>query len=338
MTLRVLFRADGGAPIGEGHLMRTFALAQHVQERGGSASLLTSEVPSLGAAVWRDAGMTVDVRSTEPGGIRDADQTLALASETKADWLVTDGYFFRDDFYERVRSGRAPILAFHDMCDRKLPVDIFVNQNPGAEERCAHLNHPVDLLGTDYIVLRSQLRHGKRAAKQDKPNLLITLGGSDTENLALDAASAIASRAPNVATTLICTGGQAALTEASEWARAQSGNFSVRPAGDITGEMLNCHLAITAAGTTSLELASLGVPAVLVVTADNQWPGALLLEKAGCARVAGDGRRALQAAAEIAADLVFDAPRLHAMSLRGRALVDGRGVERIFDAMAAYRR
>jgi len=95
-------------------------------------------------------------------------------------------------------------------------------------------------------------------------------------------------------------------------------------------------VAVTAAGSTSWELAATGLPALQLVIADNQIPIAAALHRAGVTISLGDCRTVTPG--DIAAalrTLLPDRARREEMSARGRRLVDGRGVSRVAAALGA---
>jgi spore coat polysaccharide biosynthesis predicted glycosyltransferase SpsG len=93
-----------------------------------------------------------------------------------------------------------------------------------------------------------------------------------------------------------------------------------------------CDLAIGAGGTTSWERCCLGVPTLLVVTADNQRHNATQLQRAGAALAVGNDLSSLAAETE---SLISDPERLRIMARAAAALVDGLGAGRVADAMAS---
>ena len=107
-------------------------------------------------------------------------------------------------------------------------------------------------------------------------------------------------------------------------------------ARDMPRRMAWADLAVTAAGSTSWELARVGTPQIAIVLADNQRPIARGLTDAGLAVSLGwhadvtDDR-----IADAVAALVGDAGRRDELSRRGRELVDGRGASRVVAAMGA---
>jgi spore coat polysaccharide biosynthesis predicted glycosyltransferase SpsG len=99
---------------------------------------------------------------------------------------------------------------------------------------------------------------------------------------------------------------------------------------DMAARLAACDLAVTAAGGTLLELARVGTPALAIVVADNQAPGARALADAGA--TVNLGRHDTLDAAAIGAavaDLAGDPARRGALARRGAELVDGQGAARV---------
>ncbi|MDP6781724.1 MAG: glycosyltransferase, partial [Alphaproteobacteria bacterium] len=164
-------------------------------------------------------------------------------------------------------------------------------------------------------------------------HLLVTFGGYDEDNLALAAMRELAGVEAPFAATVICSADADGLAEAQTFAASHPDRFRVLPPGDIVPLMAVADLALCAGGTTALELASLGVPMVLVTVADNQESGAAALAGAGCARLAGRGIGALPDAARALGDLLRDAAACKDMGRAGTTLVDGNGAARISEAI-----
>ncbi|MFB6255831.1 MAG: glycosyltransferase [Haloplanus sp.] len=93
--------------------------------------------------------------------------------------------------------------------------------------------------------------------------------------------------------------------------------------------MFHADLAVSATGTTIYELLALGTPTVGLPQADNQEPIADALAERE-AIVVPDGKTRLSDAIR---DLAADADRRRTLRERGRALVDGEGVHRVYDAV-----
>jgi len=98
--------------------------------------------------------------------------------------------------------------------------------------------------------------------------------------------------------------------------------------------MAEADLAVSAAGTTALELAFLGVPSVLVSVASNQRPTAEALAERGASVDLGDRRGVgAEALRSTVLRLLASPETRRSMRSRGREILDGRGVERVAEAL-----
>ena len=103
---------------------------------------------------------------------------------------------------------------------------------------------------------------------------------------------------------------------------------------DMASLMAEADIAVGAGGTTSWERCAVGLPSIIVVTADNQRTVAAELVRAGGAELLGDWTTvsAQQIAGAVAA-LAGDALRRLAMSEAAAAICDGRGTDRVIEAI-----
>ena len=331
--MNILFRADASTEIGSGHPMRCLGLAQYLQDEGASCSLFTTAINEPAVARWREEKINIEEQLAGRGSLEDAAATLAVAAATGAQWIMADGYDFGLHWQRAAKEGGAGLLCFDDLGEATFAADLVVNQNPGAQDLSYDMEDGHVLAGADYVVLRRDIRRLKRQAPSTQPHLLVTFGGYDAGNLALATMKELTRLETPFTATVICTAGDRGLKEAKNFAASQSETFRVLPPSDIVPLMAAVDLALCAGGTTALELASLGVPMVLVTVADNQEPGAAALAVAGCARLAGYGVAALGAASKFVDDLLCDSATREKMNRAGITLVDGRGVARICKAM-----
>jgi spore coat polysaccharide biosynthesis predicted glycosyltransferase SpsG len=114
------------------------------------------------------------------------------------------------------------------------------------------------------------------------------------------------------------------------------GQARVIPPTDRLPELMaEADLVLTAAGSASWELLHLGVPTALTWVAANQLVGYEALVSAGLA--AGLGPEPGPAAVATLARLLATPTLREEYGRRGRDLIDGRGRERVADALLAIR-
>jgi spore coat polysaccharide biosynthesis predicted glycosyltransferase SpsG len=104
--------------------------------------------------------------------------------------------------------------------------------------------------------------------------------------------------------------------------------------GEVAAALAAAGAAVSAAGTSAWELLCLGVPAALVVVADDQRLPAALIDAARAAVVLGPVDEAL-AGGLAGLEALLDPVERDRLSAAGRALVDGRGPERVVEVLCS---
>jgi spore coat polysaccharide biosynthesis predicted glycosyltransferase SpsG len=95
-----------------------------------------------------------------------------------------------------------------------------------------------------------------------------------------------------------------------------------------------CDLAITAGGSTLWELAYFHVPAIVILTAENQEPAMMRLDRNGACRCLGYGARLSAGTIAVAVESLCGDPTARAALAAGlAATTDGRGAQRVLAAM-----
>ena len=341
-------RADAGLSIGIGHLMRCLALAQAWQERGGAVTFVTAPgQPALQSRFVRE-GFAVHALKALPGTLADAVETLATAAT--GGWLVVDGYQFRTDYLMALKAGKCRVLAVDDLGAIDLePADLVLNQNMqatadlyGGRVAASRL-----LLGNSFALLRREFLRERSIAvaagvkfSRDgvARNVVITLGGSDPGNVTGRILELLAGfRDVRLHVTAIVGPANPHLP------LIQSSAAQLQPAHEVTlvtdppdfpALLARADVALSAAGSSCWELACLGVPMLLIVTADNQRASAAALAAARMASVVGGelAEELLPALRTLLTDPALRRRLSHAAAL----LIDGRGAGRVSERMATF--
>lgn len=99
---------------------------------------------------------------------------------------------------------------------------------------------------------------------------------------------------------------------------------------DVGRLMVSCHAAVIAYGTTALEAACVGLPAVYVAGTDGHAIGARALAEAGCGVYAGVRGSVRESDVALSLEQLLAAPdRREQMRRAGMELVDGHGARRV---------
>lgn len=339
--MHLIFRADAGKQIGSGHLMRSLALAQSWQELGGEVIFVTNCESIALIEKLKNAGFKiVKIENSYPHP-SDLEITKKILSQHPNSWCIVDGYHFDSDYYDSIRKDGNRVLAVDDTVRLAFyDVDAILNQNINAEE----LDHKcppetVALLGTKYTMLRQEFL--KRQDRQHEiaeiaQKILITMGGSDFQNQTLKAIRAIEKLAiKNLQIRAVVGSSNPHLAELEKIIENSSAHIELIRNAENMAELMNwADLAISAAGSTCWELCFMGVPTVLIVTADNQIDLAEGLGETDFAENLGWFEKvSVEDVADTLSQILPDKQRRKKMSKTGQTIVDGKGTKRIIDIL-----
>jgi UDP-2,4-diacetamido-2,4,6-trideoxy-beta-L-altropyranose hydrolase len=334
---RVVVRADGDAAIGLGHVMRCLALADRLIERGASVTFVTrSGEPAVLDRIAAQGCAVVPLPRRDDRAA-DLDALLKQAAVTGATAAVVDVQGVDRPSQAAIRAAGLRLTVIDDLA-HSFVADVVLNQNLGAEPAAYRVEpHTRLLLGPRYALLRRAFTGRRATPAGGPPRVLLTMGGGDGDNVTLRALREADALEADFALDVLL--GPAFPHGESVSAAARSARHPVRihrDPPDVPGLMAGATLALSAAGSTCWELAHLGLPAVLLVLADNQEAVAAGLHAAGFAislgEAGGDFGPALR---EALGGLLADATRRSAMAAVGRRLVDGEGAARVAAAVMA---
>jgi UDP-2,4-diacetamido-2,4,6-trideoxy-beta-L-altropyranose hydrolase len=331
----LLIRADASLAIGMGHVMRCLALAQAWQEAGGTVSLAVAELPDALSPRVTAEGVSLSRIHATPGGSEDAAETIAQAHLLTADWVVIDGDRFGSDFLETVRAAGFRVLLIDDFADRdSFPADLIVNPDLDDGEPYRRRGASARLLmGPSYVLLRREFRQEteNKEIRQAGNRILVTLGGSDPENLTPRIADVLAHCSDLEVTVIVGAG----YDKGHELQKLRASNLRVvfNPP-NMAQFMKESDQAIIVGGGTLWELLSMGCAVLSYSRNIMQAHGIQALSHRGAVVDMGEtchfDRAKLVASVKELADSHRVRERMRDL---GRALVDGLGAARVVEAM-----
>ena len=339
---QLLIRADASVVMGTGHVMRCLALAQAWQDDGGRAVCATvAPASSVRERLLKESVEMHEIPG--PAGTReDAVQTSVLAREQEAAWVVVDGYQFGADYQQALRSAGLKVLFLDDYGHAgHYCADVVLNQNLSADVSAykSRENYARLFLGPKYCLLRREFNAWRQWKREIVPvghRVLVTMGGSDPENFTARAIDALNLIEDDELEAAVVVGGSNTRFEMMERIAAKGGKkISLhRDISNMAELMAWADVAVSSAGTTCWEICLLGLPAVLVDVAENQTPVAQQLDRRGCAvHLGGPKDISAQVLAKRTESLLRSNEERQAMSSRCRALVDGKGAERVVEVL-----
>ena len=337
----MLLRADGSAEMGLGHISRMATLAAAARASGIEVLFAVHASCKLAAESLGSRGFAVATISALAGSEADAAETSRLAAASSAEIALVDGYQFGEAYFRVLGRGRLFLGYVDDLfaptggCDLVLNTNVYAEPGPyrAPAGRTLLLGPRYALLAASFVAARRPPRAGAAA------RLLVTFGGSDlgrqTEKVLASLAEVDPARGPLDVQVVL----GAATDHASEVRALTAGCRPhrvtvVHAATDMAARMSWADLAITAGGTTCLELSCIGIPSLVIAVADNQRRVAEGFGRLGLMRSLGWYEQV--SVAQIAAELTAlrEDPEARVRMVRAQhEAVDGRGAPRVVEAI-----
>ena len=172
--------------------------------------------------------------------------------------------------------------------------DLVLNQNIHANARLYSKREPAMrlLLGPRYAMLRRefrQWRNWQREIPATGRKILVTLGGSDPNNLTGRVIEAIQQLSNPDSETVVLVGGSNPHLCSVEASIQKESMRLIVDATRVSEWMTWADVAVAGAGTTFWEMCFLGLPGILLVVAENQQSVAAAANNMGIARSLGKG-------------------------------------------------
>jgi UDP-2,4-diacetamido-2,4,6-trideoxy-beta-L-altropyranose hydrolase len=327
--MRLAIRADATLQMGTGHLMRCLALGQAWQDSGGTVDLVTSCQNEALTGRLRSEGFIVHLLSASPE-LKAFESIFRCASKVP---LVLDGYQFDHEYQRSARAVFRPVVAVDDL--GSLPMyyaDLVLNQNIYAPElKYACQPYTRLLLGCKWVLLRREFRRRgqlPRTTPKIGRRLLVTLGGSDPDNVTAKVLRALAAShwADRLEAIVVVGAANPHLATLNALANSLRGAQVQAGVSDMSALMEWAEVAVIGGGSTCWETLFMGLPSIIISLADNQVPSAEALSSRGAAINLGWHRDLETGEITSAIDALLESRKCREkLAAAGCNLVDGQG-------------
>ena len=326
-----VLRFDAGINIGGGHAVRCLALADDLAHAGWRCSLaIGPETLAAVPGITRSDHAYIEVTPS-------SSWLDSAFSDPAPELIVVDHYGIGAD--EETDYGRhSRVAVFDDLANRPHNANILLDPTPGRtadDYKGLTPDHAVLCLGPSFAILRRQFRTQRtNALSRDTPpsaeRILIAAGATDAGSVTALALAAGAQALPAAEIDVVL--GALAPTRDDIQNMAQEIGPRVHVHIDVTDMatlMGKADFAIGAAGSSAFERCALGLPTIMIQTADNQQFIATALAQAGAARIVQlKQARDVDGFAETLRQFGHDHQTRHTMKHAASALCDGAGTIR----------
>ncbi len=331
----VVFRCDGDAELGLGHVYRSIALADELRDRHGCGVKFAMVRGEVGASAIRNAGYELERKADEGQEDPWLDEVI---SRLRAGVLVLDVRSgLRRESVDAWRARGVLVATVDDPSERRLAADLAFYPPVPQVRRLDWTGFQGELhVGWEWVVLRRQFAESSSRVPPECPTVLVTMGGSDPAGITLKGVSALDLIDDDFRTVVVLGAGFAHGEALEGLVRRAHRRFDVRRnVNDMASIMRSADLGLASFGVTAYELAACGVPAVHICLTEDHAEAASVFSQEGIALCLGVHKAVTPGmiAGEVGA-LLRDRGALIRMSRRALSLVDGLGARRIAEMMA----
>ena len=279
-NMKVYILTEGGKNIGFGHITRCLSIFQAFEKRGATPVLLINGDNTIQTILKKKKYKLLD-------WLKETDQTREILRNS--DMVLIDSYLADRKFYNDV-SEIVPIPVYIDD-NRRLPYPrgIVVNGTTYAKKLGFQKNSKnTYFLGKQFALFRKEFWSiPTKHIKKQISSVLIFLGANDSRNLTPKILKLFTTGYPEWKKNVVVTDGFNNLEELTLTKDRKTFIIKNPDAKKIKELMMSSDIAITSGGQTIYELCRVGIPAVVIMVAENQKRSITDLHKLGAISFAG---------------------------------------------------
>lgn len=339
----VFIRVDASNQIGMGHLARCLHFANYALKRGVTPIFLTNSTPVMELIRKRN----IECILIDENQKNALEKIKCLKSKYSIKAMLVDINYCttfeqRLEYFEVLRELKAMgnfLITFEDLSVEVFPSNIVIIPYIGAKSlKIRKKEGSKYLLGPKFFPIREEfLRVNKnKTPKEDVETILVTMGGSDPKEITIKVVEALSNINLKVHLTIVLGSlSQISIEQVKSLLINYGGSFQViKDVENMAELMKNSQLTITNSGLTKYELANMGLPTIMITTSrehvtlmDDFASYGTALHLGYCEDVTKE--TILNSVYE----LINDNDKRKKMSELGKQLVDGHGIERIFNSI-----
>ncbi|MFU0827255.1 MAG: hypothetical protein ACFWTJ_06920 [Lachnoclostridium sp.] len=332
----LFIRADANKEIASGHVMRCLTIAKSIKKKGIQPVFITADREAEQLIISH--GFSVICLNSEWNNLdSETDKLCELIDRYHPEQILVDSYYVTEKYLQELKR-HTQVIYIDDRNLKYCPADIIINYNIyssklGYEEKYKGSNTLL-LLGCDYIPLREEFCAVKYDIKDKITDVFLTTGGADKENFS----ARLIKRFMNHNDFRrfhyhVISGKYNIYHKQLKSLEEKYQNLTVyHNINSMAEVMKKCDVAISAGGTTLYELCACGIPAICVLTADNQKDLVRAVSQMGIMYYAGDVQKDMEVCYNNIEKYLkiydsFDIRKEKSAAMQ--SLVDGKGADRI---------
>ena len=335
----IFIRVDSSTKIGYGHFMRCMALADTLQKnfeinfitRSLEGSLI-SDIQKKGFGIFRFYSNSEKINEKN-----DAQKTISLIKKHSGskNILIVDNYQLSKKWETDVKPFVHKLIVIDDLSNRSHNCDLLIDQNLHTKVNGLYKglipSNCIKLIGPKFSMIRKEFRMMRKSVKPRTfpiKKILVSFGGSDIENQTLVALNSIKKMNGKINVDVVVGKANKCKKTLKIFCNKNKHFTYHEQIDNIADLMLSSDLSIGSSGSTTWERCSLGLPAIVSISSNDQRDTANSLSKKKCVINLGDVKK-VKESSYINAITNLKKNDLRNMSKNSMSLVDGNGTQRI---------
>ncbi len=268
LNKKVVIRVDGNTKIGLGHIYRGIALADILKD-----NYIVEFVTRKNSTISPIQDLEFNYKFI-PDEVKFYKESNWFKENYSIDTIIVlDGYDFDELYQQKIKNLNYRLVYIDDFAKGKQRADLVINHSPGVVESDYKKEKYTDLaLGLKYALLRKsfiEFDRTKIPVKNKVNTVFISFGGADSNDFSFLTVKEVMDL-ESIRNINVVLG---AANKNSNIFKLESSKLKIHKnlsEQDIFKLMREADLAIVPSSTTSIELASLGIPMILGYFVDNQ--------------------------------------------------------------------
>jgi UDP-2,4-diacetamido-2,4,6-trideoxy-beta-L-altropyranose hydrolase len=268
-----IIRVDASSLIGNGHLSRCLIIANYMRKKGWKLEFCTCKEQSKHIIVNEGFSCKIlEDNESIPTNYFQTTLPIVIIADINSEAIFSSTIEYKK--YIRILDRQADLLVtFEDLVNHPYSAGIVVIPYCGSEK--LELDNNVDtkyLLGPRFFLLKDEFYNTKYSLNSKVENILITMGGSDPNNLTIKVLSALNQQKIDAVITLVIGG----LSQITDHELKESSGVLInkivikRNIGNFAEIMSEADIAFTNSGLTKYELSAIGVPMIIISNTEEQ--------------------------------------------------------------------
>lgn len=353
--MRIVIRTDVSAQMGTGHARRCLSLAKALKAMGATVHFVGRRLGiNYGQILGDEFAIALLPEGTGSGdddtthgswagatSLRDSAETLEAIGPLDPNWVIIDHYGYDARWHRAMAEGAsAKIAVIDDLADRPIDCDLLIDHNwhhDHAAKYRMRLVRPARILGGPRFAMIDPIYLERTPADPSSPvdSIGVFMGGTDAANASVSVIEALNRSRFMGPVEVATTSDNEHLAELKTAIAAREGATLLLDEPHLADFFLRHALHIGAGGGATWERAYCGVAVIAAVCADNQENVLGPLAERGMFILHPSRPIDPSLMATQIQNLIDDPDQRAGLSRAACGLVDGRGTQRIAEAMFA---